>query len=211
MTLIKICGITSYADAKLALDLGADALGFNFSAASPRKVTAPEAQAIVRRLPAQAWIVGVFVNQPRAVVEQLARTVPLDTLQFHGDEDLEYCSGWREWRTLKAIRLRDEEAITLAAQFAPVVSHLLFDSFSTQAYGGTGIELEPALLASLMKSNLHEHALLSGGLTPANVATKLETLRPLGVDVASGVELNPRVKSPEKMKAFIDAVRLVST
>src|SRR5690242_6769329 len=99
---IKVCGIASYEDAKLALDCGADALGFNFVGQSPRFVDVESARAIVSRLPTGAWIVGIFCNHPCADVERIARAVPLDTIQLHGDESPRECEELRRYRVIKA-------------------------------------------------------------------------------------------------------------
>lgn len=207
MTFIKFCGITNLEDAKDAIDLGVDALGFNFFAGSSRSISVIDAQTIVRRLPPKVWMVGVFVNHTRSQVEQIARQVGLDTLQFHGDEDLEFCSDWNEWRTIKAIRLGEDSKVTTKeiSEFSEQVDHLLFDSFSKNHYGGTGLEIK-ANEAVDVKEFL-DKAILAGGVLPDNALEKIETFSPWGLDVASGIEVMPGKKSFEKMKNLLEQVK----
>jgi len=207
MTFVKYCGITNFEDAKDAIDLGVDALGFNFYAGSSRSISVPDAQTIVRRLPPKVWMVGVFVNHTRSQVEQIARQVGLDTLQFHGDEDAEFCSGWDEWRTIKAIRLGKESEVSIESisAYEQQVDHLLFDSFSKENYGGTGEQIKDSKELNL--KSLVSNAMLAGGITPENAKEKIEQFSPWGLDVASGVEVMPGKKSFEKMKNLLDSVR----
>lgn len=214
MTKIKICGITNYDDAKAALDLGVDALGFNFYPGSPRCIAITDAQVIVRRLPPTAWYVGVFVNQPRVEVERIARSVALDTLQFHGDETAEYCGSWPEWRVIKALRVKPTDRVTelqeLLQPYLSVVDHLLIDAFHPESFGGTGLTVgEEALdtIAATSKQSLLQNAFLAGGLTPENVAERVKRFRPWGVDVASGVESGPGRKDHNQLKLFVRQAR----
>lgn len=205
MTKIKFCGITSYDDAKTALGLGVDALGFNFCQQSPRYISPSQAQAIVRRLPPVAWFVGVFVNEQKEVVEKIARMVPLDTLQFHGEESLEDCRAWKEWRVILAVRL--PLPLSGAAQASSEVDHLLFDAFDSHAHGGTGKTVADEELQKLFVAGQLKNAFLAGGLTPENVKDKVSRFRPFGVDVATGIEASPGRKDPQKMKLFVEQVR----
>lgn len=203
MTKIKFCGITSYDDAKFALDLGVDALGFNFCQRSPRYINPNQAQTIVRRLPPVAWFVGVFVNEQKEVIEKVARMVPLDTLQFHGEESLEDCLAWKEWRVLRAVRL----PLHQGGQVLSGVDHLLFDAFDSGAHGGTGKTVADEELQKLFLTGHLKNAFLAGGLTPENVRDKVSQFRPFGVDVASGIEISPGKKDQQKMKLFVEEVR----
>lgn len=206
-TLVKICGLTSYADAKLALDSGADALGFNFFHASPRCLSVGEAQAIVRRIPPTVWRVGVFVNHGRDEVERIARRVGLDTLQFHGDETVEFCKGWAEWRVVRAIRAKPGIMVDAITPYQKLCDHLLFDGFSGEEYGGTGVEIDSSALTTIVNSGILKTGFLAGGLTPANVGEKIIRLKPYGVDVSSGIEEAPGRKSPNLLRAFIEAAK----
>jgi phosphoribosylanthranilate isomerase len=202
---IKICGICDLEDAKLALSLGADALGFNFYPGSKRYIEPAEAQSIVRSLPASAWFVGVFVNQGRSEIEHIARLVGLDTLQFHGDEDVAFCEGWPSWQVIKAIRVNTSEDILKAKEYKEVADFLLLDAYSDKAFGGTGKEIADTALIDA--KGILSQSFLAGGLTAENVANKIQQFAPFGVDVASGVEAAPRKKSVEKLQAFFEEIR----
>lgn len=207
MTFVKFCGLTHYEDARDAIDLGVDALGFNFYPSSPRSLSVPDAQTIVRRLPPDVWRVGVFVNYTKEQVQQIAREVGLDTLQFHGDEDISFLDGWEQWRTIRAVRLGKGSRVTLAeikvAQGK--ADHLLFDSFSAEQFGGTGEQISENQTAQF--KTLLSSSLLAGGITPENVAQKIAQYAPWGIDVASGIEAAPGKKSFAKMKKLMDEVK----
>ena len=207
MTQIKICGLTNLEDAKTALKLGANALGFNFFETSSRCVSPPEAQAIVRRLPPQSWLVGVFVNQSRDEVERIARQVGLDTLQFHGDEDVDFCTGWNEWRVIKAVRLKDDTSVDELRGYKNAADYLLFDRFDRATRGGTGKEIDSEILDRFKDTGLFDQAFLAGGLNPDNVAAKVAEYRPFGVDVATGVEAEPGRKDNDLVQRFISSVQ----
>jgi len=209
MIKVKICGITNLEDAQTALAGGADALGFNFYAKSPRCITVAEAQTIVRQLAPGAWFAGVFVNHSRREVEEIARRVALDTLQFHGDEDAEYCTGWGEWRVIKAIRAGPGFAPETLSVCADSIDHFLFDHFEESAFGGTGKEITAEVLETIRNSEYIKRSFLSGGLTTENVGERIAQLRPFGVDVASGVEACPGKKDPELVRSFIKAAKSV--
>jgi phosphoribosylanthranilate isomerase len=193
---VKICGVCRVADAEAAVRLGADFLGLNFHPASPRRVTDEQAVAIAAAVPGTA-LVGVFVDAPRARVEDVAAHVGLAALQFHGDEDPAYCRDW-PWRVIKAIRARP--GVDLAAEAGRyAVDHVLVDSFVAGRPGGTGVALDPALTARLSPERLF----VAGGLRPDTVADVVRALRPFAVDVASGVEEAPGRKDHGKLADFI--------
>ena len=201
---VKICGITRLEDAKLALELGAEALGFNFYEKSPRCISAEDAASIIRLLPPKARFVGVFVNHSKEEVEQIARRASLDTLQFHGDEPVDFYSQFKSWDVIRAIRLQPDtpkESILAAKENS---EFLLFDSFSDSAFGGTGEAIESEVL-ELVKDLLPE-AYLAGGITAENVAEKIERYKPYAVDVASGVEKSPGIKSASKLERLFQAI-----
>lgn len=206
-TKIKFCGITNYDDARFALDLGVDALGFNFYAPSPRSVLPNDAQAIVRRLPASCMKVGVFANHSRSEVEHIARQVGLDTLQFHGDESDGFLAGWKEWRVIRAIKPTGLDAVEVAEKLLGSVDYLLIDKADPQLLGGTGKQVQEPILEQFLVRGLLSRCFLAGGLTPENVAEKAQRYKPFAVDVASGIEVSPGKKSAEKMTAFVNSLR----
>lgn len=204
---VKICGITSLEDARMAIEAGADALGFNFYAQSPRCISLPEAQTIVRQLPADVWTVGVFVNHDAAEVEWVASTVGLNTLQFHGDEDEDMLGRWKSWRVIKAVRIHAHYKIDEVQRLLQVADYLLIDKYCPDVFGGSGKLVEDNVMEGLAGSAVWERSLLAGGLTPDNVKERIEKVCPFGVDVASGVESSPGVKDRKKVTDFTFAVR----
>ena len=193
---VKICGVTSLDDARAAVDAGAEALGFNFSTPSPRYISPAVAAQISSHLPPAVCRIGVFVNATREEVAAVARAARLTALQFHGDESPEFCRGWA-YKTLKALRVRDARAAHEAARYA--VDFILVDAYVEGQPGGTGNRIAPALLTGFDRNRL----VLAGGLTPETVAEAVRTVRPFGVDVASGVESAPGHKDAALMKRFV--------
>lgn len=206
MTKVKICGITNLEDARLALDLGADELGFNFYVDSKRYIERRDAREIAMGLPADFRKVGVFVNETIESILQTVDLVGLDAIQLHGDERYEFVTMLHratEKEIIKAVRVSTESDLTYAMDFD---AHcILLDSFSKSEYGGTGEQFDWTFAkhADVMFPYLY----LAGGLTSENVAEAIRTVRPYAVDVASGVESSPGRKDVEKMKRFIEAVR----
>jgi len=193
---VKICGIRTVADARAAVAAGADYLGVNFHPPSPRFVEAGQARAIVEAVVGTP-VVGVFVDLPRAEVEWLAAEVGLAALQFHGEEDPAYCTGW-DRPTLKALRVRPgDDAAALASRYR--TDYILLDSYVAGVPGGTGVRLDPESARGIPPERLF----VAGGLTPDTVAEVVRALRPYAVDVASGVEERPGVKDHDKIDAFI--------
>ncbi len=206
---IKICGIRTLDDALAAVAAGADMLGFNFYPPSPRAVDVPTCAAIVDALRSRGHAVtcvGVFVNAPPETVRATLDACGLDAAQLSGDEppsDLTALAG----RAFKAIRPRDAaEAEALAARYARAAPPpaLLLDARVPGLYGGSG---RPADWGLARRLAARLPLLLAGGLTPENVAAAVRAVRPWGVDVASGVESAPGVKSPPRMAAFCRAAR----
>ena len=206
MTRVKVCGITDLGDALAALDAGADMLGFNFYARSPRYVSPSEARKIIERLPGGVTCVGVFVNEPApAEVERIAREAGLGAAQLHGDETPEYCQSLRDLTTIKALRVgAGYDAETAAAYDTDAV---LLDAYVAGERGGTGHTFDWAL-ATRTRERV-PRLFLAGGLNPDNVAAALGAVRPYAVDVCSGVETSPGRKSPELMRHFVEQVRSV--
>jgi len=204
---IKICGITSVEDADVAVKAGADALGFVMYRKSPRFVEPTVARAIVAGLPPFVIPVGVFVNEEAEKVRALMDECGFALAQLHGDESALYCQNLGR-PALKALRLKDRGTFLALAEFQgrANVRGVLIDAFSDQAYGGTGQTVDWPLAQEAARSI---PIILAGGLTPTNVAEAIAQVRPYGVDVSSGVEQSPGKKNPDKVKAFIQAARLV--
>lgn len=199
---VKVCGITSLADAEKSLEFGADMLGFNFYPPSPRAITVEKARQILEQLPAASFNVALFVNEDRERVREAVsagkradgRQV-YSGLQFHGDESAEYCRGWG-MTVIKAFRLKEKAA--LAAMGAFPADFYLLDSWSA-GYGGSGAGFPWEWLSGLDASKL----ILSGGLRVDNVVDAIKRIQPFGVDVCSGVEARPGIKDHGKLKEFI--------
>lgn len=204
---IKICGITNQEDAAAAVVAGADALGFIMYRKSPRFVEPAVARAIITGLPPFVLAVGVFVNETADRVRGLVDECGFALAQLHGDESALYCQSLGR-PALKAIRLKDRGAFLALAEFhgRANVRGFLIDAFSDQAYGGTGQTVDWTLAKEAARST---PIILAGGLTPTNVADAISQVRPYGIDVSSGVEQSPGKKNQDKVKAFIQAARLV--
>ena len=208
MLKIKICGITREEDAQAAVDLGVDALGFNFFEKSPRCIALKQASEIMAKLPAEIWKVGIFVDAQVSQLRAILDEVPLDTIQFHGAESAEFCNSWHGYRLIKALRAAPGLEISPEAKrFASSVNFLLFDSFDAEKFGGTGNTVPDAVLDGLWQAGALSRAFISGGLTPENVGKVLAKYQPFGVDVASGVESSPGIKDRKKLGDFVKAVR----
>ena len=195
---VKICGITRQQDLHAACQAGADALGFVFYEKSPRHVTIATAAALVCELPPFVQSVGLFVNADPALIEAVLRDVPLDLLQFHGDETPADCLRFGR-PYIKAVRVnRDTDLLKCAADF-DTARGLLLDAWVPGVPGGTGERFD----WSLIPADLPRPIILSGGLTPDNVAEAIQRVRPWAVDVSSGVEKEKGIKDAHKIAQFI--------
>jgi phosphoribosylanthranilate isomerase len=209
---IKICGITRLEDARTAVALGADALGFNFYPISPRYVSPEAAGAIIKSLDGPSadspvQYVGVFVNETRSTVEAIVAKAGLTAVQFHGDEPRAVITPWPGLIVYRALRLRLETAEQQVNAVQELdVDALLIDAFSDGQYGGTGKTLDAAAIAACRAASRHR-LIIAGGLTPENVQGIVSKHRPFGVDVASGVEEAPGIKCVAKLKEFIAQAR----
>ena len=201
MVRIKICGITNLDDAIMAVDYGADALGFMFYGGSKRYVSPKEAQTIISKLPPFVITVGVFVNQELDEIRNIQGQAEFDIVQLHGDESPDFCKSFGG-RAIKAIRVKDNETLREVESYS--AEAVLFDRHSNESYGGTGMSFDWEILRDFHTS---KKVILSGGLSPENVAHAIIIVNPYAVDVSSGVEEYPGKKSPEKLKRFIEAVR----
>ena len=195
---VKICGITRIQDLHAACDAGADALGFVFYEKSPRHVTIATASALVRELPPFVQSVGLFVNAEPALIETVLNDIPLDLLQFHGDETPADCARFGR-PYIKAVRVnRDTDLLKYAADF-DAARGLLLDAYVPGMPGGTGERFDWGLIPT----NLSRPIVLSGGLTPDNIADAVQRVRPWAVDVSSGVEAAKGIKDVHKIAQFI--------
>jgi phosphoribosylanthranilate isomerase len=206
---VKICGITSPADARVAVEAGADALGFVFWFMSPRNVDPVRAAAIARELPESILKVGVFVDAPPHEMKRVADAVGLDLLQLHGDEPPEALVGLPR-PALKAVRVGKGFAPEEAMRYTQHAAGLVVDTRlpgETQMPGGTGVPFDWSLIKGL--TDRVPFLMLAGGLDPSNVVAAIRAVRPHAVDVSSGVEGLPGRKDPAKVRAFIEAARSV--
>lgn len=201
---VKICGITNWADARCAVEAGADFLGFNFYRPSPRYISPARARAIIRRLPRGIAAVGVFVNEPDENMRKIARSAGLDFLQLHGEEPPELISRLRSTaRVIKAVRVRSSFRPAQLARFRRAAAFLL-DGFDRRRHGGTGKTFNWELAR---RAGANRRIFLAGGLTPENVAQAILVARPYAVDVCSGVEAQPGKKDPARVAALMEAVK----
>jgi phosphoribosylanthranilate isomerase len=205
---VKICGLTRPEDAELAVSLGAWALGLIFHEPSPRAVDVTTAAQIGSEYRRSAEVAGVFVNQPLDEVAELADVCSLSIIQLHGDEGPVYADELRRrtgLKIMKAARVRDAASLQALGAFRHVDYHLV-DAHHPDLFGGTGETFDWQLIRG-RRSKVP--LVLSGGLTPDNVAEAVRATHPWGVDSASGTEASPGVKDPAKVQAFIRAAELV--
>ncbi|MBL8511129.1 MAG: phosphoribosylanthranilate isomerase [Betaproteobacteria bacterium] len=205
-TRIKICGIRHPDDALCAAEAGADAIGLVFYPASPRAVSIEVAVEIQNCLPPFVDTVALFVNPTPGLVHDVITQVKPTLLQFHGDESPDFCASFAH-PYLKAVRvkatMRGEDLLQSKAAFGRARA-LLLDTFNDQLYGGSGERFNWEMIPGTLRQSI----VLSGGLTPDNVASAVKAIRPWAVDVSSGVEQQKGIKDPAKITAFIEAVQL---
>jgi phosphoribosylanthranilate isomerase len=200
-TRIKICGITRADDLRVAIELDVDALGFVFYPPSPRFLETEQASELVRAVPPFVTTVGLFVNAPAAAVYSVLETVPLQLLQFHGEEDAAYCRQFGR-PYIKAARVRPGFDLVEYAALFPNAQGLLLDTY-VDGYGGVGQRFDWRLVPPALPLPV----ILSDGLDASNVEAAIHSVRPWAVDVSSGVESAKGVKDAAKMAAFITGVR----
>jgi phosphoribosylanthranilate isomerase len=204
MVKVKICGITNREDALMAVEAGADALGFVFFQGSSRYISPENATAIIRHLPPFVQTVGLFVNEELTVVNATADRCHLDIVQLHGEESPGYCDAVRR-RIIKAFRVKDSFSLVALADYR--VAGYLLDAWSPAAHGGTGTTFNWDIAAQVAASR---PIILAGGLTPENVAEAVAAVKPYAVDVSSGVESAPGKKDVRLVEHFIRATRSLS-
>ena len=205
-TRVKICGITRPEDGRAAALAGADAIGLVFYAKSPRYVALPQAQAICAQLPPFVSVVALFVDAPYEQVTAVLDSLPVDLLQFHGDETPADCVGF-DRPYLKALRMAPEMDVVAEAKAYSDATGILLDSYAAGIPGGTGQTFD----WERVPSGVEQPIILAGGLNPQNVAEAIERVRPYAVDVSGGVEAAKGIKDRDKMTAFINEVQRVGT
>lgn len=201
----KICGITRSEDARAASELGADAVGFVF-AESPRQIDVARARQICEDLPPFLIRVGLFVDSDPGMVRDVARDVPLDVVQLHGDETPQFCASLMDLRVIKAFRIGDPMDLEEISRFRTVHSVLL-DAKVEGVHGGTGLSFPWEWLASWKAP---KPWILAGGLNADNVREAVLRLKPYAVDVSSGVEIGPGLKSMDKMRHFMEVLHQIN-
>ena len=200
-----MCGLTNVEDANASANLGVDFIGFVF-AESPRHIKKEEAKKIIGELPGAVKKAGVFVNEERGIVEDIANFCGLDVLQFHGEEAPDYCLHFMEQKEVfKAFRLKDKDDIIPIQSYR--VSAYLLDTFVEGLYGGTGKTFNWELAVEVKKFDCP--IVLSGGLNAKNVGEVIRKVHPEIVDVSSGVEAVPGKKDPENLREFVENVRAI--
>ncbi|HEY0630829.1 MAG TPA: phosphoribosylanthranilate isomerase [Thermoleophilaceae bacterium] len=210
MTRVKVCGITSQDDAKLAADAGAWAIGMIFTDESPRRVEVAAAAEIGPAMRRRLEVVGVFLNAPLDEVVEIADLCSLTAVQLHGEEGPTYCGevGHRTGcKVIKAARVRDRASVQALRAFRVGVDYHLLDAYAEDAAGGTGTTFSWDLAK---ERGAGPPLILSGGITPDNVGEAITAVRPYAVDSASGTEASPGVKDPAKVTALVRAVQQAS-
>ena len=199
-TRIKICGIKHLDDALKAIEFGADAIGLIFVEKSPRYVSLTDARVIAESLPPFVTSVGLFMNASEETVREALKVVPLNLLQFHGEESPAFCDQFGV-PYVKVLKMRENVNVIAFTQEYPNAAGILLDTYHEKG-GGTGESFD----WSLIPEDVSVPLILAGGLTPENVASAVETVKPYAVDVSSGVESEPAVKDHKKIEQFIKEV-----
>ncbi len=207
MTQVKVCGITNIKDGQDAAKLGADYLGFVFYNRSPRFITPSMANGISHNV-RRPKKVGLFVNEDVSIVRTISEMAGLDVLQFHGNESPEYCNNFSHLEVWKAIRVKDEQSLSVIPNYSSVDAFVL-DAHVEGKMGGTGKTFDWDLAKKAKEYS--KNIFLAGGLNPNNVAEAIISVKPYGVDVSSGVEKHKGEKSHDKMKSFIETAKTHAT
>jgi len=203
MVKVKICGITNVEDGIAAAEAGADAIGFVFYKKSKRYVAPPRAKGIIAQLPKSVMRVGVFADENEKNIRYVAKFCNLDILQLHGDESPEFCSRFKDYKVIKAFRIKRKRDLKNVFRYQTWA--YLFDTWTKGSVGGSGEKFDWDLVKDL--EGLDGEVFLSGGLNEKNVSLAIETVHPDWVDVSSSVEETPGVKSHKRVKKFIEAAK----
>lgn len=210
---IKICGVRTLDDALMCAEAGADAIGLNFCASSPRYVSPAHAEAICAGLPPAVARVGVFVNAPIESMRELTRRLPLDWIQLHGDEPAEILTQLAPCSVIRVFRSRGQgfspllEDLALCRANGTLPAALLVDAWQADAYGGTGKTVDWDSVSQLGPALAPLPVVLAGGLNRDNVQVAIRAARPRAVDTASGVESQPGAKDPRLVADFVRRAR----
>lgn len=204
MIKIKICGITNFEDAKMVVDMGADAIGFIF-VPSKRMVTPQRARSITVKLPPFITTVGVFMDTPLNRVNEILRYTKIDVAQLHGDETQEYCNLIESARIIKRINI---DGHTNLNDLVKHIKQYNVSGFLVDPGKGSGKEFDWKKIRGI--GDYVNNLIIAGGLTPENVNQAIKIIKPYGVDVCTGVEKTPGKKDPVKLKLFINEVKLCS-
>ncbi|WP_197745308.1 phosphoribosylanthranilate isomerase [Candidatus Nitrosacidococcus tergens] len=200
-TRVKFCGITRREDALAAIDYGVDALGLVFYPKSPRAVTISQAIEITQNLPPFITIVGLFVNAQEHEIKDVLNALPIDTIQFHGDESPAQCNCYNK-PYIKAISMKEGISLPQVAEIYKQSAALLLDTYQQGIPGGTGQTFN----WDKISTDITKEIILAGGLTPVNVAQGVRQVKPYGVDVSGGIEQSKGIKDTIKMAAFMKGV-----
>lgn len=198
---VKICGVRSLEEAEVAIEAGADALGFNFWPRSPRYIAPDAARRVIEQIPPLIYAIGVFVNEDRHRVAEIVSGVGLNAAQLHGDETPEFCAGLGPIKIIKAIRVTED--LDCASINNYPVSAILLDTGVKGSYGGTGKRFD---WNTAVEAKRYVRIILAGGLTVENVAEAVVSVNPFAIDVCSGVEAEPGRKDPDKLRRFMAEV-----
>ena len=201
MTRLKICGITNLSDAEIAVDYGADAIGFVF-AESERKVSKETVKNIVQKLPPFVTLVGLFVNEAAKGIKEICKYCGINTIQLHGNEPPDFLHNLRQFKIIKAFRIRNESDIHQIETYQ--ANAILLDGYVENKMGGTGTTFDWKIVKKIKTSS---PIIIAGGLTHVNVLEAIKIAKPYGVDVSSGVEIHPGKKDKQLIRKFIDAVK----
>ncbi|MDG5816268.1 phosphoribosylanthranilate isomerase [Chitinispirillales bacterium ANBcel5] len=200
---VKFCGITRYEDAKIAVNLGANALGFIFYPSSPRYVHPAQALKIIKQLPPFISKVGVFVNEEIDTVRRIVKEFGIDAVQLHGSETPEYCNSLCTVPVIKSFSVQPDSDVTPLSNYD--VSAFLLDTWDPECHGGSGKTFDWSIAKNAC--NCYQNVILAGGLGPSNIAEAVLAVEPYAVDVNSGVEISPGVKNPVKMREVMKTIR----
>ncbi|MFB0521740.1 MAG: phosphoribosylanthranilate isomerase [Desulfatiglandales bacterium] len=203
MVKVKVCGITNYQDASMAIELGADALGFIF-ASSPRQITPEKARDIIYAIPPFVQTVGVFVDEDPGKIRRTIHLCGLDLVQLHGDESPDLCRELMPC-AIKALRLKDESSLSAIKPYRGRVRAILLDTYMQGKRGGTGRTFDWDLAIKAKEFGIP--TILSGGLNPDTISEAISLVKPFGVDVNSGIEESPGKKSPNLMGELMEIIR----
>lgn len=202
---IKVCGLTTLANARAVVELGVNEIGFNFFPSSPRYLDPAAARELARALPPEVRRVGVFVNAPAELVDSVSELVGLDRVQLHGGESRDFCLA-RSRTVIKAFRSAPDLTLEELEPFRGMP--ILLDGYHPAVPGGTGQRADWSLARRMVEAGFVLY--LAGGLSPENLAEAIATVRPAVVDLNSGVESMPGVKDPARLAAAIEIVRQAS-